>query len=338
MTGPRISSFLSPCNNPPGGGAVCGPLVSGANRIEGKPQNHPGKASSFSSSSASSCGLISESLLTSAELDSTSLALESTLKGKLARQGQSTMQAVLSSRRRSTIPPTRATRATVATALASMVVLAVVLLRKSRVGKGRLVELLAATVGGLLSSSCCAVQLVLNSISVGCAGFAVLDRFRPLFLFLTFSSLAYKTVTYDIQLHKKPLRSLPTWLVAVALASAPVLVRRLNRGELSMGSFNLASSLHGTTPRPVMLRYRVRGMKCEACANGLKNALEAMGDLRADVIFEQGMVFLVADVATATEHRDGMTEGETAAASVLQTLEQGVADVMHDRGYSYHSL
>lgn len=267
-----------------------------------------------------------------------SLTLQATPKGQLALQGQGTVQAVLWSRRRSTLTPTRATRATAATAMVSMLVLAVVLLRKGRVSKGRLVELLAATVGGLLSSSCCAVQLVLNSISVGCAGFAVLDRFRPLFLLLTFSSLAYKTVTYDVHLHKKPLRSLPTWLVAVALASAPVLVRRLNRGGLSMGSWSSASSLHGTAPRPVMLRYRVRGMKCEACANGLKNALEALGDLRADVMFEQGVVLLEAGVATATEYHNSMTDGETATASVLQALEQGVAEVMHDRGYSYHSM
>lgn len=221
--------------------------------------------------------------------------------------------------------------------MVGVLALAVVLLRKGRVSKARLVELLVATVGGLLSSSCCALQLLLNSISVGCAGFAVLDRFRPLFLCLTFSSLAYKTVAYDLRLHKNPWRSLPTWLVAVALASAPVLVRRLNRGGLSLGSLSSpsSSSLLGNVPqRPVMLQYSVRGMKCEACANGLKNALEALrGDLQADVLFEEGVVFLVAGIATAR----GETGEKETTASVLQALEQGIAEVIEERGYSYHS-
>jgi len=263
-----------------------------------------------------------------------SLALRATPKG------QGTMQAeLLSTRRRSSLAPTQATRATAATAMVGVLALAVVLLRKGRVSKARLGELLAATVGGLLSSSCCAVQLFLNSISVGCAGFAVLDRFRPLFLCLTFSSLAYKTVAYDVHLHKNPWRSLPTWVVAVALASAPVVVRRLNRGGFHLGSLSSpsSSSLLGNVPqRPVMLQYSVRGMKCEACANGLKNALEALrGDLQADVLFEEGVVFLAAGVAArGTGFQE---EGNESAASVLQALEEGIAEVMEERGYSYHS-
>jgi copper chaperone CopZ len=248
------------------------------------------------------------------------------------------MQAeLLSGRRRSFMTPTRATRATAATAMVGVLALSVVLLRKGRVSKARLVELLAATVGGLLSSSCCAVQLLLNSISVGCAGFAVLDRFRPLFLCLTFSSLAYKTVAYDVRLHKNPWRSLPTWLVAAALASAPLLVRRLNRGgALTLGGLSSPSSLQGrNVPRPVMLQYSVRGMKCEACAHGLKNALEALrGDLQANVLFEEGVAFLVAGVATGLNEEG--EEGETAA-SVLQALEEGIAEVMDERGYTYQS-
>ena len=38
--------------------------------------------------------------------------------------------------------------------------------------------LLIALVGGLLSSSCCVVQLALNALAFGCAGFAALDKFR----------------------------------------------------------------------------------------------------------------------------------------------------------------
>lgn len=46
-----------------------------------------------------------------------------------------------------------------------------------------------AVLGGLLSSSCCVLQLLLNALSVGCAGFSALTPYRPLFLALTASSL-----------------------------------------------------------------------------------------------------------------------------------------------------
>ncbi len=200
-----------------------------------------------------------------------------------------------------------------ASALLGVLGLVVVLLRKGRVSKARLLELLAASLGGLLSSSCCTIQLVLNSVSVGCAGFAVLDRFRPFFLFFTFSSLAYKTAMYDVRLHHKPWRSLSTWIVALVLATSPAVVRRLNRG----GSGGLVAGAAGQPPL-LLLQYKVVGMKCEACANGLKNALEALDtDVHADVLFEEGVVFV---------------EKKSMAADAA--LELGIAGVFEERGYT----
>ena len=43
--------------------------------------------------------------------------------------------------------------------------------------------------GGLLSSSCCILQLLLNIVSFGCAGFAILDGLRSYFIFFTFCPL-----------------------------------------------------------------------------------------------------------------------------------------------------
>jgi hypothetical protein len=62
----------------------------------------------------------------------------------------------------------------------------------SRLPRARAFEILGATAGGLLSSSCCVIQLALNAFGLGCAGFAALDRWRPLTLSLTFSSLLLK--------------------------------------------------------------------------------------------------------------------------------------------------
>lgn len=48
-----------------------------------------------------------------------------------------------------------------------------------------------AVVGGLLSSQCCIIQLALNAMSVGCAGFSVLSPYRPAFLAATTAGLLY---------------------------------------------------------------------------------------------------------------------------------------------------
>jgi hypothetical protein len=46
-----------------------------------------------------------------------------------------------------------------------------------------------AVLGGLLSSSCCVLQLALNALSFGCAGFSALTPYRPLFLAATAGGL-----------------------------------------------------------------------------------------------------------------------------------------------------
>lgn len=234
-----------------------------------------------------------------------------------------------------------ATPSTVAATVVGALALAALLVRKGRLSKGRLVELAAATLGGLLSSSCCTVQLVLNSLSLGCAGFAVLDRLRPLFLALTFSSLAYKTWRYDIRMHRAPLRSLPTWLIAAALASSPAILRTINRrrglaarlDEPMVATADTRAkpllALAPDTPTTVHqqqqqsqhlgpLKFRVTGMKCEACGNGLRNALEAMGsDVRADVLFEEGVIYV---------ERGGVGRNE-------RELEAAVLTVVDEMGY-----
>jgi hypothetical protein len=44
---------------------------------------------------------------------------------------------------------------------------------------------LGALTGGLLSSSCCGIQLVLNYTSIGCAGFSALTPYRHVFRAIT---------------------------------------------------------------------------------------------------------------------------------------------------------
>lgn len=182
----------------------------------------------------------------------------------------------------------------------------------------RLVEMGAAAMGGLLSSSCCVLQLVLNSLSIGCAGFAALDRFRPFFLGLTFSSLVLRTWYYDVRLKRAVWRSVPTWLLALSLAFSPHVVKYFNRAAL-----HRAGALANTTTR---YRLNVSGMKCEACANGLKRELDGLPGVAAtSVLFSEGLVEV-----EGQEGQEGL-EGQDA-------LLRRIQDVMDARNYGVRLL
>ena len=115
-----------------------------------------------------------------------------------------------------------------------------------------------------------------------------------------------------MRVHKKIFRSLPTWLLAIALATSPHVVRFLNRyGRLHQ------------KPVGSPLAFKVQGMKCEACANGLKNAIESLsaaGDIHANVLFEEGVVYV-----------DGNQKKE-------EVMLKGIAEVMGARGYHAERL
>jgi copper chaperone CopZ len=132
-------------------------------------------------------------------------------------------------------------------------------------------DVLVATVGGLGASSCCLVQLALNYVSVGCAGFAALDRQRPYWGLATVAVLGWRA-------RRSP--ALAPWAVAAALAAIPALLRRWNLG--------------GPAPAPDDVVFSVAGMKCEGCAAGLRQAvldrLGASSAGRVSVDFERAQI------------------------------------------------
>ncbi|EIE18468.1 hypothetical protein COCSUDRAFT_34498 [Coccomyxa subellipsoidea C-169] len=146
--------------------------------------------------------------------------------------------------------------------------------------------------GGLLSSSCCLVQLALNLFSVGCAGFSVLTPYRPLFMGLTTASLGYSHLR-----HGNPQRSILALGMALSLAGMPELVQLYNESQLRlMRSLPLTSSPvsgdKALTQQQVILH--VEGLRCAACGMRLKQALLAQvgGVQRCEVEFESGRVVL----------------------------------------------
>ncbi|KAF9922328.1 hypothetical protein FBU30_007593 [Linnemannia zychae] len=85
---------------------------------------------------------------------------------------------------------------------------------------------MSAIAVGLLSSSCCIIQMVLNLMSIGCAGFSVLTPYRP--LFLAISSLL---VLYTLYKYKWSSRSAITLALVLTLTTTPEMVAMYNQSS-----------------------------------------------------------------------------------------------------------
>ena len=122
----------------------------------------------------------------------------------------------------------------------------------------------AWTTLGLLSSSCCAAQLVLNAFSVGCAGFnTLLGPLRPLMLAVT-CTLQLCVLRATLASRSALLAVLPVTGLTAALALLPELLH--------------AATSSGSADRCDM-RLQVDGMGCTACTVGVKQALERMPEV-----------------------------------------------------------
>ncbi|KAK3842200.1 MAG: hypothetical protein J3R72DRAFT_443925 [Linnemannia gamsii] len=86
---------------------------------------------------------------------------------------------------------------------------------------------ITAVAFGLLSSSCCLIQLALNLMSVGCAGFSILTPYRP--LFLAFSSLL---VLFNLFKYRWSPRTAWTVALVLTLTTTPEMVAVYNQSSV----------------------------------------------------------------------------------------------------------
>ena len=178
--------------------------------------------------------------------------------------------------------------------------------------QGRLViGLRGSGVLGLLSSSCCALQLALNAFSVGCAGFnTYLGPARPFLLALTLCMQAL------------------VWHATLFAAGGPHLVAEAAASTLLCASLTfLPEALHAWTFRQQLRRrwrlplgesaaerpaassagddsltLRVDGMGCTACTVKVQGALEKLpGVAFCEVALESGTVELRLEEAADRE-------------------------------------
>mmetsp|Transcript_48841 Transcript_48841/g.110840 ORF Transcript_48841/g.110840 Transcript_48841/m.110840 type:complete len:355 (+) Transcript_48841:108-1172(+) len=229
----------------------------------------------------------------------------------------------------------------VAWATSSVGLAFVVLQQSKRLGllkpllASKVVNGLVVSVGGLLSSSCCALQLALNYFSLSCAGFAALDIFRPFFRALTFGAMVARSLLEhrDGIFYPRP----GSWAAAAFLSFLPELVRFRNRLDLSSpgaGKEESGGAAAAGQVETVTLRANVAGVKCEACANGLRNSFVATDSVagarvvRSAVVFgskESSLVEVTVEVASAYQAEATVPEAAPALPGAETALGEGPA-------------
>lgn len=107
----------------------------------------------------------------------------------------------------------------------------------------------------ILSSSCCIIQLIFNYFSLSCAGFAVLTPYR-----LEFSLLVLPFLFTQLK-NRKYTQLLLTILIM-----------------LSQDIVSFYNNFKHNQPGKCFNKYdyKLDGMKCEGCANRVKNSLEQL--------------------------------------------------------------
>lgn len=150
----------------------------------------------------------------------------------------------------------------------------------------------SAVVAGLLSSSCCLLQLginglaVLNVAHIGCAGFnKVLGPWRSQLRCVTLAWLGMMwAISFRRRWPKLPL--LCSTLLALGLSWLPEILLALGSGG---GSFAMLSGVAPSYEGAELLQLKVNGMGCEACQLHVRTTLEmSAGVLSSRVDWEGG--------------------------------------------------
>ena len=151
---------------------------------------------------------------------------------------------------------------------------------------------------GLLSSSCCVLQLVLNVFSVGCAGFnTVLGPARPYFVALT---MYLQSVVWR-QASLKPVDRLVATALCAVLTTLPEQLWVWQRRDRWLSWRRNCGVIAAEGKQ---LHLRVSGMGCTACTAKVYTTLSAVDGVDAcDVALESGTATLrlQADVLAPAE-------------------------------------
>lgn len=181
--------------------------------------------------------------------------------------------------------------------LAIQIILRVPLLREPVVGAYDFVMVTIMTTAhrlalwsviSLLSSSCCAFQLILNMFSVGCAGLnSTMGPLRPFFIAVTTISQLWQWISIQkVEQYPQAFASLvlTTWLTFLP----EILYIYVHFYGAKNGAF-CPGAESNTDNFSAKYSIKVSGMNCIACVQTIKRAIESTEGVKAvDVQLEQG--------------------------------------------------
>eukprot|EP00943_MAST-04B_sp_MAST-4B-sp1_P007617 g7617.t1 len=165
-------------------------------------------------------------------------------------------------------------------------------------------QLGAWVVISLLSSSCCAFQLILNCFSIGCAGLnSALGPLRPFFVSVVTITQAWQFISIEKQ--EQYLRAYISLAVTCALTFLPdILYLHVHykdnycykRSVNSLGIVAKNGGYPGKKKEEEILNYKLKidGMNCIACVQTIKNTIESTKGVigRSTVVLETGEAFV----------------------------------------------
>ncbi|KAI9483675.1 MAG: hypothetical protein EXX96DRAFT_151496 [Benjaminiella poitrasii] len=142
------------------------------------------------------------------------------------------------------------------------------------------------TLTALLSSSCCIIQLLLNLFSFSCVGFSIFTPYRPIFTTITILLLSYESYNRGL----KSRHVLISVVICTALMVSPELVQWVNQSNIIASP---AEILVGSTELYYNYRIHLDGLRCEACANKIKAALNSIHWIHSARIFFNNQTAIV---------------------------------------------
>jgi hypothetical protein len=160
-----------------------------------------------------------------------------------------------------------------------------------------------AIINGLLGSSCCLIQLILNLFSIGCAGFSVLTPYRTIFLGM--STMFIISLFYKYGFRSKQ-RTFKLLFIILFLSFLPELVLLYNQGKLvdegklgraiglgkegvlRLGLFGGGNQLNEEKTQEQKVEVyvmKIKGIKCEGCANRIKSFFDQKPNIINSKVF-----------------------------------------------------
>jgi len=122
----------------------------------------------------------------------------------------------------------------------------------------------------LFGSCLCPLQLALNAMGFGCAGFAVLTPYR-----VPFGLFTVANIFAGLWMGKKSNQQALLSVFSLSILFSPEIVKYFNRLPFQSIETEIGNELH----------FSIEGVKCEACANRLKNLVSEIEGVQSVAIF-----------------------------------------------------